>query len=407
MNIRPILASLRHNRLGALLILLQIALTLAIVSNALSIIVQNVQRMQRPSGIDEAHIVVVNNVWFGEPDDLKARTQNDLAALRGLPGVVDAFATRSIPLGGSGWGTGLDLAPDQKDSTADVGVYFGDEHMLNTLGLRLTAGRGFTADDAGMPLDGSHDKFPPLIIITRALAHKLFPHDAAVGKVVYIDNRPETIVGVVERLQVPWGNEADAGEMAENSVLMPGFYAAHAALYVIRTQPGRNGAVLAAARNKLLQIDRMRLIGARQTRTFAEVRANAYRGDAALIEILAVVCALLLAVTGLGIVGLTSYWVSQRRRQIGVRRALGARRIDILRHFQTENLLIAGAGVVLGMVLALSLNLWLVRSFEMTRMGPAFVLAGAAVLLGLGQCAVLWPALAAARVPPVVAVRTL
>ena len=75
-----------------------------------------------------------------------------------------------------------------------------------------------------------------------------------------------------------------------------------------------------------------------------------------LAVILGVVCAALVAVTSFGIVGLTSYWVAQRRRQIGIRRALGATRNAIIRYFQTENLMIAGAGAAVGIALAVCLE---------------------------------------------------
>jgi putative ABC transport system permease protein len=114
----------------------------------------------------------------------------------------------------------------------------------------------------------------------------------------------------------------------------------------------------------------------------------------------------LLTVTALGIVGLTTYWVAQRRRQIGVRRALGARRVDILRYFQTENLLIVVAGGALGIALALAGNLWLVTYLEVTRMSLAYVLGGAAIVLALSQLSVIWPAIQAASLSPSIATRT-
>jgi putative ABC transport system permease protein len=111
-------------------------------------------------------------------------------------------------------------------------------------------------------------------------------------------------------------------------------------------------------------------------------------------------------ITGAGIIGLTSFWVGQRRKQIGIRRALGATRRDILRYFQTENLLIAGAGVVAGAVLAVGLNLWMMRQLAMDRMPLPYVLAGVVVLLLLGQGAVFAPARRASRVSPVEATRS-
>ncbi len=134
-------------------------------------------------------------------------------------------------------------------------------------------------------------------------------------------------------------------------------------------------------------------------------RDEAYQDDRGLVVVLSVVCASLLAVTAFGIVGLTSYWVAQRRRQIGIRRALGATRNAIMRYFQTENLLIAGAGAAMGVALAVALNLWMVSAFEMQRLNTGYAMVGAAVVLLLGQAAVLWPAFKAASIPPAMATR--
>jgi putative ABC transport system permease protein len=114
----------------------------------------------------------------------------------------------------------------------------------------------------------------------------------------------------------------------------------------------------------------------------------------------------LLAITAAGIVGLTSFWVGQRRKQIGVRRALGATRHDILGYFLTENFLISLAGAVLGIVLAVVFNLWMVTRFEMDRMSMAYVGIGVLVLLLLGQGATLAPAVRASRVSPIEATRS-
>jgi putative ABC transport system permease protein len=114
----------------------------------------------------------------------------------------------------------------------------------------------------------------------------------------------------------------------------------------------------------------------------------------------------LLLVTGLGIVGLGSFWVAQRRRQIGVRRALGATRANILHYFQTENFLLATIGIVFGMILAYGINLFLMQRYELPRLPWMYLPVGAVALWLIGQLAVLGPALRAAAVPPVVATRS-
>ncbi len=113
----------------------------------------------------------------------------------------------------------------------------------------------------------------------------------------------------------------------------------------------------------------------------------------------------LLFVTALGIAGLASFWVQQRRRSIGIRRAIGATRGDIFRYVQTENFLIVSGGIVLGMLLAYALNLLLMSHYELPRLPFLYLPAGAVLLWLLGQGAVLGPALRAAAVPPVVATR--
>ena len=89
---------------------------------------------------------------------------------------------------------------------------------------------------------------------------------------------------------------------------------------------------------------------------------------------------------------------------VGIRRALGATRLAILRLFQKENLLIAFSGVLVGILLAISLNIWLIGRFEMVRLNPTYVIGSGFVMLLLGQIAVLLPALRAAQVPPALAI---
>ena len=116
MKVRPILAARRNHRGTTVLIVLQIALTLAIICNALFIIQLRLAHIARPTGINEADIAVIRNQWIGklDPIQLHARLVTDLAALRGLPGVVDAYADYTYPVAGP-WAALLrvGLKPDQ------------------------------------------------------------------------------------------------------------------------------------------------------------------------------------------------------------------------------------------------------------------------------------------------------
>ncbi|MGA7297543.1 MAG: FtsX-like permease family protein [Rhodanobacteraceae bacterium] len=409
MQIKPILSALRHHKAGTVLIALQIALTLAIVCNALFIIQQRVSHLSRPSGIDEAQLIRIQNQWVGQSDnDYASLIATDLATLRKVPGVVNAYATNSVPLSNGGWSTGIFLEPvkpDQDKSAAHTALYFVDNNTVDTLGLKLVAGRNFRASEVADFMPRSKAQ-PPVVIVTRDLAHKLYPTGSAVGKVLYTIDKPSTIIGVVERMQVPWvGNWA--ANWDGNSLLVPARLIANGSNYVVRVQPGQLNTVLHTAPKALYAVNRMRMIPDDDgVMPFSAIRAEAYAKDHGMAILMGVICLVLLGITAAGIVGLTSFWVGQRRKQIGVRRALGATRGDILGYFLTENLMIAVAGVVLGAILAVAMNQWLMQAFEMQRLPWVWICSGVLVLLALGQAAVMAPALRASRVPPALATRT-
>jgi putative ABC transport system permease protein len=104
---------------------------------------------------------------------------------------------------------------------------------------------------------------------------------------------------------------------------------------------------------------------------------------------------------------MASFWVAQRTKQIGTRRALGATRGDILRYFQIENFIITTLGLIVGGILAYAFSFWLMRHYQAPRLPWYYVPIGFLCLWLLGQLAVLGPALRATRVPPVVATRSL
>jgi putative ABC transport system permease protein len=417
MTLHPLLAALRRHKAGVVLIALQIALTLAIVCNAIFIIGSRVERIQRPSGLNENDLFMVSQQFVGAPngddqattDKLDSLLQADVATLRNLPDVESVTPINSLPLANSTWSGGASTKPDEKNEPAHVAYYFGGKDLLKTLGVHLTSGRDFTNDEYDNRAFRAPNK-PAVAIISQALADKLYPDHDALGKPIYFDGgtTPTTIVGIVERLQTP-SVDSWANDFAWNTALIPTRLDAGYSRYAVRAKPGRMDAAMKAATAALYTANPMRVffLDGKGARAFSEIRANTYRADRGMAILMGVICLILLAVTGAGIVGLTSFWVGQRHKQIGVRRALGARKRDILHYFQTENLLIAGGGAVVGIVLAIGLNLWLMSRFEMDRIPVLYVLFGVAVVLLLGQAAVFAPARRASNVPPVVATRSI
>jgi putative ABC transport system permease protein len=402
MEIGPILSSLRRNKVGATLIALQIALTLAVLCNALFIVEQQTALSRAPTGIaDESNTFFISNQWIGATADLAARAQADLTALRALPQVADVTLSPGKPLGGRGMGMNVTFYPGQGRGSLAT-VFPVDDHALNALGLQLVAGRNFRPEEV-LIAHGFKDDYKSWgsMIVTRELARRLDSGRDVLGRTAWVGKMTATIIGVVDQLAP--GQVAADSATAENSILVPLLWADSDIFYIVRAKPGQVAVAMAAARDRLYKISRQRTIVSVQT--FADARQDFYRGARGVALLMSGICAILLGVTAFGITGLTSYWVSQRRRQIGIRRALGATAVSILRYFQMENLLIAGAGSVLGVALGLAANLWMLQSIVFARLPLAYLIVGTIVVLILGQIAVLWPALRAAAVPPAIAAR--
>jgi putative ABC transport system permease protein len=406
MEILPILSTLRRHKITALLVVLEIALTCAIVCNAVFLITQRLERMQMPSGIAEKELVEIEIQGIGKPTAAKARAQEDLALLQQIPGVKSVALVNQVPFTNSSWNSSIKLDPKQKLPTLNATQYFG-ENVLQTLGTRLVAGRYFNADEyldfADVIRDEALQKKVTGVIITRGLGEKLWPGQAALGKTFYLGDDPVRVTGVVDQLIRPALFGGD--DTAQWSMVFPlRMDTSNAGRYILRTSPSERDRVLAAAVATLRKADPHRVIT--DKKTIEQWRDEFFQDDRAMASLLAGVCVALLVVTALGIVGLGSFWVAQRRRTIGVRRALGATRGSILRYFQTENFLLATIGIVVGMVLAYGINLFLMTHYELPRLPSSYFPIGAVALWLIGQVAVLGPAMRAAAVPPVVATRS-
>jgi len=406
MDILPILSTLRRHKITALLLVLEIALTCAIVCNAVFLISQRLDRMKMQSGVAEHELVEVQAYGIGKATDARAHAQEDLARLRQVPGVKAVALVNEVPFTNSSWNTGIKLDPKQKQATLNATQYFG-ENLLQTFGTQLVAGRDFTPEEffefRDVQRDEALQKKITGVIITRDMGQKLWPGQSALGKTIYMGDLPVRVTGVVAGLIRPSLFNGDA--TAQWSMVFPlRMDSDNASHFVLRSAPADRDRVLAAAAAALRKADPHRVII--EKKTLDDVRGEFFQDDRAMAGLLLGVCIALLVVTALGIVGLGSFWVAQRRRTIGVRRALGATRGNILRYFQTENFLLATIGIVLGMALAYGINLFLMLHYELPRLPAYYFPVGAIALWLIGQAAVLGPALRAAAVPPVVATRS-
>lgn len=401
MQIRPILAALRRHRSATVLIALEIALACAVLCNAGFLIANRLSAMHVNSGVDEASLgtIVVTGFDLKQATDLNARM---LAGLSAIPGVESVHAITSVPFGQQSDVAGITL--DRKHYDSVVQFYEGSPGTPKALGLHLVAGHMPAADDY-QPLQG-YLPASSRVLITRALAERLWPGENPLGREFWSADNQLRVIGVVGHLTVSQYNE-EGERGAEWTVFVPALPGGQlAGSYLIRANPRDLNRVMVDAKAAVAKIAPDVVLDHDYSDTVPAMRAKFFKTDRAMAGLLVGVIVALLGITAFGIVGLASFWVAQRRKQIGIRRALGATRGDILSYFQTENFLIVSFGIVLGIVLAIGINLTLMKFYELPRLPLWYLPIGALTLWLLGQLAVLGPALHAAAVPPVEATRS-
>ena len=401
MGIGPMVSSLMRSKTGPLLVALQIAVTLAIVVNSLFIILQRIEKMNRDTGIDVENVIVTDVRGFGADFDVVDSIRNDIALIKSIPGVIAATVSNHAPLSGSGSGTGLRTVADETIEAISTARYQWSEDGLDALGVKLSRGRNFYPEEVLFNTPES-DNPVPSVLITQALANDLFGDEDALGKTVYWGSmEPSTVVGIIDHMHGSWVG----WDKLSNVVVHPGKPAYTNNRYIIRVEPGMRDELIPIIEQKLGDSNLQRVV--KRVRTLEEMAANSYQRDRAMAIVLAVVISLLIGLTALVIVGLSSFHVTQRTKQIGTRRALGATRLHIIREFMLENWLITTAGAVLGALLTAVVAYWLEVSFELPRLDWRFLPAGIGILWVLSTVAVIEPARRAASVPPAVATRSI
>src|SRR6185503_9580392 len=401
-NIRPIASALWRNRTGALLVAFQIAIGLAVLVNAIYVVKQRVEKIGRPTGMDTKNMIWVASAGFAKNYDYEAAVREDLATLRGLPGVKAASLFSNIPLSGGGSSNGFQNRPGEIPPKEAVpgNNYDVDEQSIAALGVKLIAGRPFEASEILPPSETFETS--PQAIVTQEFAKKLFPKDPnPLGKTFYDGlSKPIVIVGIMEHMHGAWVG----WETLDHVVLFPRMKNGPSSVYLVRAEPGRRDAVMRDIEAKLGDSNPGRLL--RWVRPFDYFINQSYLDDRNMAIFLVSVTSALLAITALGIFGLATFNVSTRIRQIGTRRAVGARKLDIVRHFLVENWMVTTAGIVAGCGAALGIGYWISVKYELPRLDLYYLVGGVFAIWLIGLAAALQPARRASAISPAVASRT-
>ncbi|WP_049623319.1 hypothetical protein, partial [Frateuria defendens] len=315
MQVQPILAALRKHRLATLLIALEIALACAVLCNAGFLIATRVSAMNIHSGVDETALAQIKlDCDDCNEADLNARV---LSGLGRLPGVQSVSVINAVPFGDHAGTAGITLDAAGQYAGGVVDFYLAGPGSFQALGLKLVAGPPPGANDY-QPVGG----FLPAeaqVWVARALADHLWPGASPLGKEFWMDKSHFRVAGVVEHFARPGGGEGGPSTR-EWSVFVPALPGKGlSGLYLLRAEPGQLPWVLRDVREAAAKIAPDAVLDQQASRTIGELRDLYFESDRAMAGILVGVILALMLVTALGIAGLASFWVGQRRKQIGIR----------------------------------------------------------------------------------------
>ncbi|HEV2721317.1 MAG TPA: FtsX-like permease family protein [Thermoanaerobaculia bacterium] len=397
MEFGPIVRALSRNRMRVLLIVLQIGITLAVIANAVTMINANRAKMQKESGFDDDNLLWVHSKPYAEQFNERSfritTTQADVRALAGIPGIKAVANTNFLPWAGGGSSTEVKGAGGD-GTNYRTQQYVTSPQILDTLGVHIVSGRPLQESDVDTDINSKHST----VVISRALEQLVFKGKSAVGQqFLESGGYSDTVVGVFDKFYNPYG-----WPIHEYTYFAAGLASFGGARFLVRVEPGKMKEVIPEIEKRLLQVNDGRSI---ELKTVNEFKTQYFTENRIVIGGMTAVILLLIVVTGLGIVGVTSFSVTERRKQIGTRRALGATKPAILRYFLLENWIITNSGLLIGIALAYALNFLLVTKAGGDKLDWRFVAAGVVLLWLQGLVATLAPATRATAVSPVIATR--
>jgi putative ABC transport system permease protein len=400
MPIGPIFRAMTHNRTRVLLIILEIAVSLAIVTNCVNMITDERRKMQQKSGFDDDNLLWVRARPFaGEYRDIPYMQKSidaDARLLSSIPGVRSVWNTNFVPWQGGGSSTNVKAA-GSKNGALRTQIYYGAGDLFATLGAKLAEGRNF------VPNDYQYDQIngnPSVVIISKALAQLVFGTPHAIGKQIDDGQAVYTVVGTIDSFYNPYGWPIHEYVMIGPSTV--GSYA-RGARFLLRVEPGAMKSVVPLIDSRITHANSGRVV---EIKTIDEYKDQYFSGGRLVMKGMGGVIALLVFITALGIIGVTSLSVAERTKQIGTRRALGATKRHILVHFLLENWMVTTAGLALGVLATYGLNFLLVTNVSGAKMDWRFVAVGMALLWINGIAATLLPAIRGTRVSPAIATRS-
>ena len=404
MEIRPILLSLKHNKAIALLIIIQVALTVGVLSTSILNTVAMLKEWNLPSGIPHENIISVVPEFYDDSIDVRQSVIDDIERIKQLDGVIDITPVSERPFDAQRV-VNVYLESGEEAQAFQTNIFDSNVAGPRVLDLTLISGRFFDENEVLFGSANELKQSNSVVMISEQMAEALFNDESAVGKTLWLEKgaKPARINGVysnfmngerlngdgqsyrtVLRPQVTWSNNVDHN-------------------YLIRVEPGLAPGMLDTISNAFYTTPG-RYLNRVEVLTRTQKCMYDGRGSSALIFL--VISAVLVLITAFGMAGLVSFLVTQRKKQIGIRRALGATKWHVIRYFLLENAIVTFIGLIIGMLISLFLVLDITQGSGTDFLQVGYIFATAFFLLVVNLMAVYLPARRAANIAPAIVTRS-
>ena len=399
--------NIRRNRARSLLVVSEVALSLVLLIGAGLLLKSFVRLLRTSPGFDATRVVSLDIPLSRQRYDTPAKQADFFHRLidrtTALPGVQSAGVVNLLPLGNSDEALTFNIVGRPAlpaGSEADANYTVVSSGYFAALRLPLRQGRLFGSQDK--------DKTPPVVLISEELARQYFPGENPIGQRLSIDSdsgssefsAPREIVGVV----------GDVRRESLEVTPVPELYIPYEQAperrmnLVVRTDADNPASMTATLRNALKELDRDQIVW--QTRTFDQLVAASIAGRRFNMLLLGLFAGLALVLAALGIYGVMAYSVTRRTHEIGIRMALGAQMIDVLKLVVKDGMTLAAIGVAVGLGGAFALTRWMSALLFGVTPTDKFTFVGISLcLLAVALIASYIPARRATKVDPLVALR--
>lgn len=403
MNIKALFKSLILRKFATGLLVLQLTLTLSLIVNSGILALDAREKLIQKTGMKHDNLLVVDFYptaqAFAERSFYLSTIKQDMDAIKKLPGVINASPANQTPIQYGGWNSNIHAANKPEQEQLDVKLryaaqFYGSEHLIDTLGIKLLEGRLLTAVD-NIEANDSDDRN---IVITASLAKAMFGDESAVGQ----QTSRGHVVGVIDNFKVFINHPIDQQYVFfSNYVVAMSNSVNH---YFIQVEAGKTKQVQAQIKDTILANHPERDV--RSVSTFASHMALMYGQDIGLAKLFGVLCLLMIFVTAISSFAYAQFHITKQKKFIGIRRALGATRRDVLLYVFSENWLLTALGMLLGLIGVYAINILLAQSISISKPEAGIYLLACLITFVSGTIATWLPAWQTSRIPPVIATKT-